>query len=285
MVWKVLVGVLVFLGVFLIAIILYGRSRWQAETNQLLATLTAARVPIQPNTYNSAELDDLPQPVQRYFRTVLKDGVPLVAVVNIEHIGTFNMGAADDNWKPFTSRQRIITQLPGCLWDARIPLIPGGVAYIHDAFVAGRGVLEAKLFGLLTVMEMPSSPQLDQGELMRYLAEAVWYPTSLLPSQGVVWDPVDDTHARATLTSGSTTVTLTFQFDEQGLIKIVWSEGRYRDVDGEPVLTPWQGYHWDYQWHENMLVPHQGEVAWMLAEGPKPYWRGHIQRLDYKYTN
>ena len=39
--------------------------------------------------------------------------------------------------------------------------------------------------------------EVAQGELMRFFAEAAWYPTALLPSQGVRWQAVDDTSARA----------------------------------------------------------------------------------------
>ena len=31
-----------------------------------------------------------------------------------------------------------------------------------------------------------------------------------------------------------------------------------------------------------MTVPLDGEVSWLLPEGPKPYWRGRITRLDYE---
>ena len=37
--------------------------------------------------------------------------------------------------------------------------------------------------------------EVAQGELMRFFAEAAWYPTALLPSQGVRWQAVDDTSA------------------------------------------------------------------------------------------
>ena len=43
---------------------------------------------------------------------------------------------------------------------------------------------------------------LAEGELMRYLAEAAWYPTALLPSQGAQSEPVDADSTRATLTAG-----------------------------------------------------------------------------------
>jgi hypothetical protein len=119
---------------------------------------------------------------------------------------------------------------------------------------------------------------------MRFLAEAVWYPTALLPSQGVVWEALDDSQARATLSDGPTTVTLVFHFDAQGLIDTVRAEGRYRDVDGTQVATPWQGHFWDYQVRDGMLVPLEGEVEWLIDEDPKPYWRGRIDQVEYEYT-
>ena len=119
---------------------------------------------------------------------------------------------------------------------------------------------------------------------MRFFAEGAWYPTALLPSQGVVWEVIDDTHAGATLTNGTITLRLVFQFDAQGLIRSVRSDGRYREVDGVQVTTPWQGCFWDYELRDGMLVPLEGEVAWLLQKGPKPYWRGRIQRIEYEYA-
>ena len=156
--------------------------------------------------------------------------------------------------------------------------------FVRDAYAIGEGVLNAKLFGLLTVMEQPSTLELAHGELMRFFAEAVWYPTALLESQGVVWEAIDNTQASATLTDGTTTVRLVFQFDAKGLISSVRSDGRYREVNGELVPIPWQGRCWDYELRNGMLVPLEGEVAWMLPEEPKPYWHGRITNLNYEFA-
>jgi hypothetical protein len=209
----------------------------------------------------------------------------LVAAVSLEHTGTFNMSETGEQWKPFSSTQRVIIQRPGFVWDARIRMAPGMTVHVHDAYVAGEGVLTAKLFALFTVMKQPSTPELAQGELMRFFAEAVWYPTALLPSQGVAWEAIDDARASATLNDGTTTVKLVFQFDTQGLISSVRSEGRYREVDGVQVATPWQGRFGDYEMRDGMLVPLDGEVAWLLSDGAKPYWRGRIQRIQYEPSN
>lgn len=103
---------------------------------------------------------------------------------------------------------------------------------------------------------------------MRFLAEATWHPTALLPGHGVTWEAVDEASAYATLIDGSTSVRLLFQFDDQGLVHTVYSDGRYREVDGEFIETPWQGRFWNYDQRDGILVPLNGEVSWMLQAWP-----------------
>lgn len=281
---KVVVFTIIVLVFVITVAILYGSNRWQSNTRELHAKMDAARLPIALESFNSHELDGLPPPVQNYFHTVLKEGQPMITVVSLEHTGTFNMSETGEQWRPFKSTQRVITRRPGFVWDARIRIVPLLNVFVHDAYIAGEGLLTAKLFGFLTVMEQPGTPELAKGELMRFFAEAAWYPTALLPGQGVVWEAIDDTQASATLSDGSTTVRLVFQFDARGLISSVRSDGRYREVDGVQLATPWQGRFWDYELHDNMLIPLEGEVEWLLPEGPKPYWRGHIQQIEYEYA-
>ena len=276
--------ILLVLGAGVTLVILYGASRWQASTEQLLAEMWTERVEPAPETHDSRELADLPGCVQRYLRTVLEEGQPLVTAVTVEHNGLFNMADRGEQWRPFTSTQCVITRRPGFLWDARIRMAPGLTVFVRDAYVSGRGVLAARLLGLFSVMEQPDTPELAHGELVRLLAEAVWYPTSLLPGQGVCWETVDDAQARATLTDGGTKVELVFEFDSRGLISAVRSDARSRDVDGVPVATPWQGRFWEYETRDGMLVPLEGEVAWLLPEGPRPYWRGRIESIEYEYS-
>lgn len=280
--WKLISIVLVVLAFAVAVAILYGTYRWKSNTNGLYARMEAARVPISPAFYDPRELEGLPAPVQRYFQTVLKEGQAMVAAVSIKHAGTFNMSEAGERWKPFNSTQRVVTQRPGFVWDARIHMAPGMPAYVHDAYVEGEGILTATVFGLLTVMKQPDTPELAHGELMRFFAEAAWYPTALLPSQGVVWEAIDNAQSSATLTDGATTVKLVFQFDADGRISTVHSDGRYREVDGKLAPTPWQGRFWDYEIRDGMLVPLEGEVAWLLSDGVRPYWRGRIQQIQYE---
>jgi hypothetical protein len=230
------------------------------------------------------ELEGLPAPVQRYFRVVLEEGQPMVAGGRVQHTGTFNMGETTDQWKPFTSDQKVVTQRPGFDWDGRVAMMPGLPVRVHDAYVAGEGILNASLLGLFPVVDMRGTGAVDEGELMRFFAETAWYPTALLPSQGVRWEAVDDRLAYATLTDGGISITMLFTFDEEGLIDTVRAEARGRTVGGKIVPTPWHGRFWNYHERGGMRVPLDGEVAWLLPEGAKPYWRGHITEIVYEFA-
>jgi hypothetical protein len=281
---KWLAAAFVLLAIAAVALTAYGNARWSGLTNQLNARLEASRTPAQPARYGARELDGLPAPVQRFFRAVLTDGMPIVSAAGIEHRGTFNMGEAADNWKPFTSTQRVVTRRPGFVWDGRITMMPGLAVRVHDAYVGGEGILHATLLGLFKLADLRGTPDVAQGELMRFFAEAAWVPTALLPSQGVRWEPVDEQSARATMVDGPVSVTLTFRFDEQGLMTGCRAEARGRTVGTAVVPTPWEGRFSGHQQRDGMRVPMTGEVAWLLPEGRKPYWRGEITALRYEFA-
>ncbi len=70
--------------ILLAALITYGRQRWTGFTAKQLVRLEAARMNPQPVRFYTRELDGLPPLVQRFFRTALSDGIPLVAAVSLE---------------------------------------------------------------------------------------------------------------------------------------------------------------------------------------------------------
>ena len=263
---------------------LYGARRWNSGTRGLRARLNAARVPVRPRTVDFRELEGLPAPVGRYFRLVLNEGQPMVSGVRVRHKGTFNMGESTDQWKPFTSDQVVVTHRPGFDWNARVTMMAGLPVRVHDAYIDGEGVLRASVLGLFLVADMRGTGDVAVGELMRFFAEAAWYPTALLPSQGVCWEAAGDRSAYATLDEGGHAIRMLFTFDVRGLIETVHAKARGRSVGGAIVPTPWQGRFWNYEQRGGMLVPMDGEVAWLPPEDEKPYWRGHIAEISHEFA-
>ena len=270
-----------------IGLVALGGSCWRASTQAQMALLEAARVPGPAGRYDARELDALPAPVQRYFRAVLKDGQPLIAAATFELAGTINMSAmssSTEQWKPFTSTQRAVTHRPGFLWNGRVSMLPGLAAHVYDSYIAGVGTLHAAMLGLFTVASVHGGGEIARGELMRYFAEMAWYPTALLPSQGVRWAAVDDKSANATLVDGPISLTLLFKFDESGLATSVHADARGAGVGKDMVMLPWECSVSNYQLRDGMMVPTRGEAAWLLPPGRRPYFVGDLRSLVYEFS-
>lgn len=289
--------VLLWVGIALAALVVLatglralGAARWaglvRTHTTQLESGSVGARDRLpSPARFDAQELQGLPPPVQRYFRAVLTDGQPIIAAATIEMTGTLNMSATAEQWKPFTSRQRVVTRRPGFLWDAQVFMFPGLPAFVEDSYIAGHGRLIAKVLGLFTVADSQGVGEIARGEFMRYFAESPWYPTALLPSQGVRWEAVDDASAQATLVDGPITLTLLFRFNDAGLIASVRAEARGAGSgkDGIMVMLPWDCALSDYQPQGGMLIPMTGEAAWVRPEGRKVYFVGHVRTLSHGF--
>lgn len=270
-----------------VLLVLLGHWRWQGAARALHRRLDSeAAAPLSaplPALVSLAEADGLPAPVQRYLRLVLREGQPIPSAVHLRQEGSFNMKADGDGWKAFSARQRVLTRSPAFAWDARIALAPGFAVHVHDAYVAGQGLLHAAVLGAVPVAQLRGGGELARGELMRWLAETPWYPTALLPSQGVRWQAVDKHSADATCRDGDLQVTLRFHFGSDGLVDTVTAVARGRLVGGVSTPAPWQGRFWNYALRGGLQVPLQGEVAWLLPGGASPYWRGRVLEIGFDH--
>ena len=259
----------------------FGSLRWNAATRTKMALLESSRVVSTAGRYDARELDGLPAPVQRYFRAVLRDGQAIITAATFDLAGTINMSATGgENWKTFTSTQRAVVHGPGFLWNGKIAMMPGVAARVHDSYIAGVGMLHATILGLFTVADVHGGGEIARGEMMRYFAEMAWYPTALLPSQGVRWEAVNDSSANAILVDGPITLTLLFRFDAAGLATSVHADARGSGVGKEMVMLPWDCNVSNYQLRDGMMVPTRGGAA----KGGKPYFVGDLTSLVYEFA-
>ena len=257
---------------------------WHIRTANIIDRLhRASTSPPSSTFFTLANLAGLPPPVVRYFSSVLHDGQPLVRHVRVVQRGQFLVRPTPDGWRPFAATQFFATHPAGFVWDAHIRMVPGLSIRVRDAFADGTGSMLARLMGLWPLVSVEGTLEIAAAALQRYLAESVWFPTALLPSQGVNWAELDDSSARATLSVGATTVSLDFYFGADSLVRRVFTPARARDVRGRAVPTSWQGHFARYENHGGMKVPMAGEVEWLLPEGSQKYWRGEITGIAFDF--
>ncbi len=260
-----------------------GSLLWNRATARGVGLLVAGSSANRAELLSLYQLEGFPSPVVRYFELALTPGQPLIRGARVEQTGEIRIGGSDSEWSPFTARQHFGTDPPGFVWDATIRTAPFLTVRVRDTYLNGGGSTRVKLASLITVADQSGHPKLDTGALHRYLAEAVWVPTALLPVHGIVWEAINATTARATLTDAASTISLEFQFDENGAIVGAYTPQRYREVAGAFVPTPWRCSYGNYTRVDRMRVPMEGAVEWVLPEGRWPCWRGRIRRIEYEW--
>jgi hypothetical protein len=260
----------------------FGSYQWQRDTLSATSGLECCAV-ANPLTYNpAAELAGLPRTVQKYFERVLRPGQVMIRRVHHVQDGHFDRDG-HGSWARLHAVQDSVVNSPGFVWDARIVMIPGLLdTQVRDSYSAGSARMSAKVLGLVTMMEAQNAPELAQAALQRHLGEAVWFPTALLPSQGVVWSELGQNQARATLTDHGIQASLDFHFNQAGDITGMSTAERFQFRDGKYVATPWQSTCGEYAERGGMRIPLQAEVAWIENGKRIPYWRGTIVSIEYE---
>ncbi len=260
-----------------------GAIAWKRGTARSVERLTdrahsarRRRVP-EPDPEALAEL---PDPVKRYFAFALRPGHRFVESARSIQQGEFAIKPGQ--WQPFTATQHVTVRPPGFVWDATIRMGPGVSMRVRDSYIGGVGRMHGRFAGLIPVVDQSGTAEMASGSLHRCLAEAPWIPTALLPAAGVTWTPIDDMRSRATISDFGTTVSVDFEFNDRGEISAMSAE-RFRDVGGTAVLTPWVGQFRNYRDVGGMMVPEDGEVAWVPSTGAEPYWRGRVTEVAYSH--
>ena len=276
------------LGALLLAAVFaltFGAARWRLRTRDFDASLRAAKTAGARRTFDPRELESLPAPVRRYLQVALRPGQPVVVSARVSTAGEFLLDVEKRRWAPFTADQLFTVTPPGFDWDARIRMLPGLNVFVRDAYRQGVGHLRAEAAGLVKVANVPQSPDLARSELLRWLAEAPWFPTALLPSQGVRWEAVSEDRSRATIEDRGVKASVEFRFGPDGLPVSLFAPDRPRAVGTANVPTPWEATWSAWGPRNGMRIPSAGEVAWVLPEGRLSYYRGRVTSVAYAFAN
>ena len=262
-----------------------GRRREEARAQDLVEALLHAVPTCLGGSVDFASFAALPAPVARYFWRALTDGQPLVRCLRMRQTGELRTGTRSRRWAPFTACQIVVPAAPGFVWDARVALPLAGHVRVLDSYRAGIGAGRVSLLSAFAVMAASGAPELASGALHRYLAEAVWTPTALLPASGVRWTAIDDRTALATLADRGATVSLEFRFDAADDVVGIHSPGRFARVDGGYRQMPWQGRFGSHALRAGMRVPTEGDVGWFDRGAWETVWRGRLVDARYEFAS
>ena len=180
----------------------------------------------------------------------------------------------------FTADEYFSVDPPAFLWQAKVRSGPFTLLRARDKYTDGKGNMLIMLLSLLPIVN-EKGKELDQGALLRYLGEMVWFPSAFL-SDYIKWDAMDSCSARATITVKDVSATGVFHFDDEEKIA-GFTALRYRSVNGKYSQDKWSTPVSEYKEINGLFLPTRGEAIWKLESGDFSYFKGNLAGIDYNW--
>jgi len=223
----------------------------------------------------------LPAPVERSLRRSGAVGsvVPEGAVVH--QFGRIRTSETS-RWLRFKSSETYEIARPGFEWRASLKIGPITAGMATDSFRHGEGRMRVKLLGMINVVDA-AGPQIDQGSLLRWLNETMWFP-AVWATDLISWEPVDDHTALGSVRAGGLTVQAEFCFDDEGRF-VDFHADRHRDLGkGQSEITPWSTPIRTHARLGGLLLPESGGGVWHLPDGDFEYIQIRATSVTYEYA-
>jgi hypothetical protein len=234
---------------------------------------------IGPALVRPSELTGLPEVVARYLRFMEVVDHPRVWSFRCQWTGRFRTRPGQA-WSPCRAWQ-YNTRIH-LARDCRIRIRFGHVLPVvaHDTYAGGQGHLLAKLFDLFA-LEDETGPELDCGELVTYLNDAILLAPSMLLGPETHFSAVDKDCFDVSLTDCGRTVNARVLVDSQGAPRDFSTLDRFVQ-DPEDPEGHWRRTRWTTPvdgWRRGQYsrpLPTTGRAIWHLPTGSFTYAELHL---------
>lgn len=224
-------------------------------------------------------INGLPPVVRKWLQRSNVVGKEIAQTVQLKQTGQMR-SQPDGRWMPVQADQWFTTAKPGFLWKAEVAAAPGIAMVGRDKYIDGKGFLLIKALGLVAVADA-KGPEVDQGTMLRYLAEMCWFPAAAL-NDYVRWRDIDSLSAEATMSYAGVTASGVLRFDSSGDLKAFEAKRFYHRETGS-TLEDWfiQIEPDGYKEFEGVRVAARSSVTWKLKEGDFTWYKLEITDIRY----
>lgn len=259
-------------NLLILAAVLVGFGTWSSHRMMVREFRSFSRdVQVQGTMVTPQMLDSLPPVVQRWLKHANIVGREKAEWVFIRQTGTMRT-SPEGKWVPFRAMQWFHTNDPGFLWLPDVKYARGIHVTGMDRFENGKGQMLLKALSLFPVLNAKGT-EINQGSMVRYLAETIWFPSVALNSY-IRWKQTDSLQATATMTYKGTAVTGTFTFNTSGDV-VSFEAPRYFFRKGGSTLENWfvQMDPDGYREFEGIRIPGRSSIIWKLKTGDYEWLR------------
>lgn len=122
--------------------------------------------------------------------------------------------------------------------------------------------------------------KIDQAELLRWLGEAILFPTVLAANELITWSAIDDRSANLHMHYSGMRISYKVTFNENDEVKKMETERYYNNGK----MEKWIGRFRDYKNINGYCVPTTMEGGWIIDNAEYPYAKFYITSIEYNVT-
>ena len=266
--------------VFLVSISAYGSYQFstmvQKESAQILQGIQVENLPI----ISENDIRHLPEIVKKWVRNSGVLGKEKIVSVHLKQIGDMRT-KPEGKWMPFTASQHFNVENPAFVWMTKVDAIPVVNMVGRDKLYNEEGEMLIKLASLIPVVNEGKNDKINQGAMIRFLAEICWFPSAAL-NDNITWESIDATSAKATLIINGKIVSGVFAFSAEGNL-VSFEAKRYYGGKDDSKLETWHVEMLSYKTFNGITIPNKSSVTWKLKTGDFNWLRLEITDLKFNY--
>lgn len=183
-------------------------------------------------------------------------------------------------WMSFSAIQYYTIDPPAFLWNSQVNAGKLFAIAGRDKFENGRGNMLIKPLYVYTLANT-SGHEIDQGAMIRYMAEIVWFPEAAMMDY-FDWKTIDPVSAELTMTYKGTTAKGVFTFDDDGLVKSFTAQ-RFGDFDGQLRQETWHVNIKENREINGRVIGTKCDVTWKLKEGDFTWLNLEVKDVRYDW--
>ncbi|PDW03490.1 DUF6544 family protein [Candidatus Viridilinea mediisalina] len=271
------VGAIANLIIIVVALLSLGSFRFEQGYRQDANNAQERVRGLPAEIISEAELQALPQPLQRYLRYVGVVGKPKVHSMFVEMSGEMRQQGRD--YFPLTAEQHTFFDQPTRLFFMKGQMfgltVPGYHRYQEQS-----ATMDVRLFGLLPVMQVGGSAMFEADTVTLFNDMALMAPATLI-DQRITWETIDDLTVKGNFTNQGVTISATLHFNAEGQLVNFVSNDRWdvAAMQQYPFSTPVSRY----RTLNGYNLPTYGEMIWHYPDGDFVY--GRLEIKDVVYNN
>ncbi|MBR9846077.1 MAG: hypothetical protein GYB35_08215 [Algicola sp.] len=261
-----------------VSISAYSTYRFKAmvasESRQLFQSFKVDELSI----ITEKDIISLPEIVQKWMTSSGVLGKEKVETVSLKQIGNMRI-KLNGTWMPFTATQYFSVRQPAFVWSTSVEAMPVISMVGRDKLIGGEGAMLIKLAGFVPIVNASKNDKINQGAMIRYLAELCWFPSGAI-NDSIIWESIDKHSVKATLIINGKSVSGVFKFTNDGKIES-FEANRYYGGETSSELEKWVVKNKEYQDFNGIIIPSKSEVIWKLSEGDFNWLQLEITDIVY----